>query len=287
MKNKTLWFITSAIIACSIIAACSGKQADQGANADNNDSTAIAQLPDDTVYLGHFVSSYDGSTLNISKADDSTFNVKITIFRLTYLSDGKGKKTPDGLSFTATDANGKPIGGIVTVDGDTATTTFTNSTWPLIDIGTQFTFVRQKLTEEMITKRVEEIYNAYINSDEDERTLDETYCSDEWQDIVEDVENNDLRNHQGEVGFFDWNYWTQAQDSGNMSVSNLKVTELTVDSATVEMILHNLGTKTPMQLRLIFEDGEWVIDDFINKSGDIFDWKKEMLKYLDEEKKNE
>lgn len=287
MKNKTLWFITSAIIACSIIAACSGKQVDQGANADNNDSTAIAQLPDDTVYLGHFVSSYDGSTLNISKADDSTFNVKITIFRLTYLSDGKGKKTPDGLSFTATDANGKPIGGIVTVDGDTATTTFTNSTWPLIDIGTQFTFARQKLTEEMITKRVEEIYNAYINSDEDERTLDETYCSDEWQDIVEDVENNDLRNHQGEVGFFDWNYWTQAQDSGNMSVSNLKVTELTVDSATVEMILHNLGTKTPMQLRLIFEDGEWVIDDFINKSGDIFDWKKEMLKYLDEEKKNE
>lgn len=287
MKNKTLWFITSAIIACSIIAACSGKQADQGANADNNDSTAIAQLPDDTVYLGHFVSSYDGSTLNISKADDSTFNVKITIFRLTYLSDGKGKKTPDGLSFTATDANGKPIGGIVTVDGDTATTTFTNSTWPLIDIGTQFTFARQKLTEEMITKRVKEIYNAYINSDEDERTLDETYCSDEWQDIVEDVENNDLRNHQGEVGFFDWNYWTQAQDSGNMSVSNLKVAELTVDSATVEMILHNLGTKTPMQLRLIFEDGEWVIDDFINKSGDIFDWKKEMLKYLDEEKKNE
>lgn len=287
MKNKTLWFITSAIIACSIIAACSGKQADQGANADNNDSTAIAQLPDDTVYLGHFVSSYDGSTLNISKADDSTFNVKITIFRLTYLSDGKGKKTPDGLSFTATDANGKPIGGIVTVDGDTATTTFTNSTWPLIDIGTQFTFARQKLTEEMITKRVKEIYNAYINSDEDERTLDETYCSDEWQDIVEDVENNDLRNHQGEVGFFDWNYWTQAQDSGNMSVSNLKVTELTVDSATVEMILHNLGTKTPMQLRLIFEDGEWVIDGFINKSGDIFDWKKEMLKYLDEEKKNE
>ena len=287
MKNKTLWFITSAIIACSIIAACSGKQADQGANADNNDSTAIAQLPDDTVYLGHFVSSYDGSTLNISKADDSTFNVKITIFRLTYLSDGKGKKTPNGLSFTATDANGKPIGGIVTVDGDTATTTFTNSTWPLIDIGTQFTFARQKLTEEMITKRVKEIYNAYINSDEDERTLDETYCSDEWQDIVEDVENNDLRNHQGEVGFFDWNYWTQAQDSGNMSVSNLKVTELTVDSATVEMILHNLGTKTPMQLRLIFEDGEWVIDDFINKSGDIFDWKKEMLKYLDEEKKNE
>ena len=89
------------------------------------------------------------------------------------------------------------------------------------------------------------------------------------------------------MGFFDWNYWTQAQDSGNMSVSNLKVTELTVDSATVEMILHNLGTKTPMQLRLIFEDGEWVIDDFINKSGDIFDWKKEMLKYLDEEKKNE
>ena len=134
---------------------------------------------------------------------------------------------------------------------------------------------------------MKEIYNAYINSDEDERTLDETYCSDEWQDIVEDVENNDLRNHQGEVGFFDWNYWTQAQDSGNMSVSNLKVTELTVDSATVEMILHNLGTKTPMQLRLIFEDGEWVIDDFINKSGDIFDWKKEMLKYLDEEKKNE
>lgn len=54
--------------------------------------------------------------------------MQIGIYRLTSLEDGVGELTADGLLFTATDAAGNPISGIITADGKTATVTFTDST---------------------------------------------------------------------------------------------------------------------------------------------------------------
>lgn len=54
---------------------------------------------------------------------------------MTTLEDGIGELTEDGIVFTATDAAGNPISGIITVDGKTATVTFTDSTWDYIQNG--------------------------------------------------------------------------------------------------------------------------------------------------------
>ena len=66
--------------------------------------------------------------------------MQIGIFRLTTLEDGVGELTAEGMTFTATDAAGNPIGGIITVEDDIATVTFTDSTWDLIENGTVYQY---------------------------------------------------------------------------------------------------------------------------------------------------
>lgn len=77
------------------------------------------------------------------RRSDGRYDVEIGIFRLTTLDDGIGTMGDSGLRFTATDASGNPIGGIITLKGDTATVTFTDSTWPLLNNGSQFIYTRE------------------------------------------------------------------------------------------------------------------------------------------------
>lgn len=77
------------------------------------------------------------------RRNDGRYDVAIGIFRLTSLDDGIATMGDNGLSFTATDAAGNPIEGLITLQGDTATVTFTRSTWPLLENGTTFRYTRQ------------------------------------------------------------------------------------------------------------------------------------------------
>ena len=80
--------------------------------------------------------------LTISLSEDGQYLVRISIYRLTLIVDGVGQDTCDGISFTATDAAGNPISGTISLDGSTATVTFTDSTWEYLPNGTSFQFTR-------------------------------------------------------------------------------------------------------------------------------------------------
>ena len=86
--------------------------------------------------------------LFISQRADGSYDVSIGIFRLTSLDDGVGTLGSDGLRFTATDAAGNPISGIITLAGDTACVTFTASTWSLLEPGSTFHYVREQLQKD-------------------------------------------------------------------------------------------------------------------------------------------
>ena len=73
---------------------------------------------------------------------DGRYSVEIGIFRLTLLDDGIGTVDGDNLRFTATDAAGNPIRGIITLDEDTAVVKFTDSHWPLLPNGSEFRYTR-------------------------------------------------------------------------------------------------------------------------------------------------
>ena len=103
------------------------------------------------------------------------FSVNVGIFRLTSLDDGVGKLTPDGLAFTATDANGNPIGGLVTLDGDTATVTFTDSTWPNLPNGKSYTYDRIPQTLPCSAEELVAAWQDVASMDEYEESEPEQY----------------------------------------------------------------------------------------------------------------
>ena len=94
-------------------------------------------------YVGEYM---DGELpepgLTIGLGEDGQYSVQISIYRLTAILDGVGQDTGDGIFFTGTDAAGNPISGTVTLDGRTATLTFTDSTWGYLPNGTSFQFIK-------------------------------------------------------------------------------------------------------------------------------------------------
>ena len=98
---------------------------------------------DDSIYIGEYL-DYDCNepNLEIAKGSDGKYIVQIGIFRLTTLEDGIGELTPEGLIFTATDAAGNPISGIITVEEQIATVVFTDSTWALLENGTTYLYTK-------------------------------------------------------------------------------------------------------------------------------------------------
>lgn len=94
-------------------------------------------------------SDVENPNLEIAKGSDGKYIVQIGIYRLTSLEDGVGELTADGLLFTATDAAGNPISGIITGDGQTATVTFTDSTWEYLPNDSSFRYTKVSDTPDL------------------------------------------------------------------------------------------------------------------------------------------
>jgi len=111
---------------------------------DSTEKTAVTESGmDDTVYIGEYLDAdYKEPCLKIAKGGDGKYLVQIAIIRLTSLDDGIGELTAEGMRFTATDASGNPISGMITVKGDTAVVTFTDSTWSYLPNGSAFEYTK-------------------------------------------------------------------------------------------------------------------------------------------------
>lgn len=116
-------------------------QAENQTTDQTADPETETNVVDDSVYIGEYL-DYDCNepNLEIAKGTDGKYIVQIGIFRLTTLDDGVGELTLEGMVFTATDAAGNPISGIITVEDEIATVTFTDSTWSLLENGTSYMY---------------------------------------------------------------------------------------------------------------------------------------------------
>lgn len=113
-------------------------------DAEHNHAAAAAVAPADAAaFEGTFYDENGSPDLVIKRRPDGRYDVTIGIFRLTTLDDGVGEMTAEGLHFTATDAAGNPIGGIIKLEGNTATVVFTESTWGLINNGDSFAYTKK------------------------------------------------------------------------------------------------------------------------------------------------
>ena len=154
--------------------------------------------------------------------------------------------------------------------------------------------VQQEQTDmaspEIIEERVKVIYDAVAAAYPELHeippstdSLDIAFCSGQWQTLVEMVNNKDSED-MGEERFFTADYWIMGQDYGKISVSDVKA-ELKDDGthANVSLILHNL-TEIKVKLEMVFENGEWKIDNFIDQSKNV-NWKENMIKHLEKKSK--
>lgn len=95
------------------------------------------------MYAGIY-NDYDNNepNLTIELKEDGSYSVVIGIFRLLMLEDGVGTLTDKGLEFVATDPAGNPIEGVITLEGNEAVVTFTNSTWADVENGSSYKYAR-------------------------------------------------------------------------------------------------------------------------------------------------
>lgn len=138
MKKKNIGIMMAAVLLL-LFGACSQSHSEEGGTPVGQPSDVL----DDAVYLGEYLDQDTKEAgLEIAKGEDGTYIIQIGIYRLTSLSDGVGELTAEGMKFTATDAAGNPISGIITVKEETATVTFTDSTWEYLENGTSFLYTK-------------------------------------------------------------------------------------------------------------------------------------------------
>lgn len=162
------------------------------------------------------------------------------------------------------------------------------------------TEVNQVSDNDALVARVQEIYAAVFkeyNEEDSLRNLDllegqgayahrdelnQNFCSKEWNQLLRQIDEIDSLYHDGEMGFWDADYWIMGQDWHNLSISDVEVLWTGSGEAKVGLNLHNFDTVSPLTLKLVEEDGVWKIDDFLDVDSD-FSWKTAMQEYVKEE----
>lgn len=132
-------------------------------------------------------------------------------------------------------------------------------------------------------KRVEEIYadvfGVYnkVNETQDmnlfsSRSFEQDYCSQAWNNTVAAVLAKD-------ENFFDADYWVMGQDWDNVGIKDVKVSKVSDTVCTATLNLINFGASHPVSLTLVYERGNWFIDNFVDGQGGL-NWKENMLNEL-------
>jgi len=148
------------------------------------------------------------------------------------------------------------------------------------------------LSADVVEKSVYKIYDVVLKqyNESDSRATsepwvnyDRMYCTNDWNYWMEWVKQYDNGKPDGDVGFFEADYWIMGQDWGELSISDVHVTSVVDTAAVVEFKLHNLGNIIPVKLNMAYEDYKWKIDNFIDVANH-YDWKSSMQAYINGEK---
>ena len=115
-----------------------------------------------------------------------------------------------------------------------------------------------------VKQRVEFIYNtvfsAYTNRDVNVPIPNfyEKFCSQELNKTMSKA----MKIEVYDVPIIDMDYWYMGQDfNDKLHIKNVKVISVSGNKATVKIIINNYED-IPITLKLVFERGDWFIDDF-------------------------
>ena len=126
-----------------------------------------------------------------------------------------------------------------------------------------------QLEREALLERVRAMYTLvkheciYLGGSVDNDMLDKSFCSKSWNKLLMAVRSKE---HNTGTLFFEVNKWTMTYDSDLVSFDEFEVEDLNMDAnemtATVNFTVYASDTYTPARIELVYEDGNWKIDNF-------------------------
>ena len=126
-----------------------------------------------------------------------------------------------------------------------------------------------QLEREALLERVRAMYTLvkheciYLGGSVDNDMLDKSFCSKSWNNLLMAVRSKE---HNTGTLFFEVNKWTMTYDSDLVSFDEFEVQDLNMDAnemtATVNFTVYASDTYTPARIELVYEDGNWKIDNF-------------------------
>ena len=126
-----------------------------------------------------------------------------------------------------------------------------------------------QLEREALLDRVRAMYTLvkheciYLGGSVDNDMLDKSFCSKSWNKLLMAVRSKE---HNTGTLFFEVNKWTMTYDSDLVSFDEFEVQDLNMDAnemtATVNFTVYASDTYTPARIELVYEDGNWKIDNF-------------------------
>lgn len=150
-----------------------------------------------------------------------------------------------------------------------------------------------QLERKALLERVRAMYTLvkheciYLGGSVDNDMLDKSFCSKSWNKLLMAVRSKE---HNTGTLFFEVNKWTMTYDSDLVSFDEFEVQDLNMDAnemtATVNFTVYASDTYTPARIELVYEDGNWKIDNFyhlkygLNLRSQMWDYLGNDLIYL-------
>lgn len=113
--------------------------------------------------------------------------------------------------------------------------------------------------EALLKIRVAEIYSNLYSGD-----LEHRYCTPGYLKIYDAVMAAD--SNPDEVGFFNYNHWTMAQDCPDNPEFRVEFLEMSSDSVAMVKVVED-EMNTGATLKMEWSDGDWYVADFFTEPG--------------------
>jgi len=150
------------------------------------------------------------------------------------------------------------------------------------------------IERQVVLERVRSIYGlikqecTYLGGSVENDWLDKAFCTKRWNNLLMSVRRKEFLTNSL---FFEVNRWTMTYDANLLSFDEFEVADCFIGpnnekTATVNFTVYAQDTYTPVRIELVYEDGQWKIDNFyhmkymLNLRQSMYDYLGKDLQYL-------
>ena len=141
----------------------------------------------------------------------------------------------------------------------------------------------------VVLERVQNIYSlikqecTYMGGSTDSDLLDKAFCSESWNQLLMAVRRQEYLTN---TLFFEVNHWTMSHDTELVNFDEFQVRNLVISEdekrAQVDFTVYEENSYTPARIELVYEDGQWKIDNFYHLKY-MFNLRERIWEFLDDQ----